>query len=81
MFPFKIHGTKFPLFRLAFSLNPFSLARARALAKLLKQTRPYLDSMNHCHCTFLDWSSGKNHFSVQLARVFNPGETTARYPI
>ena len=29
MFPFKIHGTKFPLFRLAFSLNPFSLARAR----------------------------------------------------
>ena len=67
MFPFKIHGTKFPLFRLACSLNPF-LPSAHSLAKLLKQTRPYLDSMNHCHCTFLDWSSGENHFSVQLAR-------------
>ena len=33
MFPFKIHGTKFPLFRLAFSLNPFSLARAREVTQ------------------------------------------------
>lgn len=38
MFPFKIHGTKFPLFRLAFSLNPFSLARA--LAREVTQADP-----------------------------------------